>query len=731
VPPLCPDDVVARTRLDRLYAAATGQVVRVLAPPGYGKSNLVARWVGDEPRRLGWVDLERVDNDPFVLVSALVRALTFPIEEPGEPPEDIDRGGLVADAVTRVQTLVDGMDDPFVLVLDDVHHVDSAESLAVLDALVRCLPASSTLVLVGRAHHDQRSLARHRLQPGVVDVTTEQLAFDTTETDRLLRSMGVTLELDALDQLCDRFEGWVAGIRLAGLALRSEGAPAWLSPGHVGDAAFIVDYLSTEWTGQLPEDDARFLREAACLGRFTAEMCDQILGRTGSLAQLRRMNRDELLVLPLDQRDEWFRMHPLLTSWLSSDLEHTDVGRWRTIHRDAATWWAEHGDIDLAFEHAICIGDLRRAEDLVTKHGFTYIARGLQPTVRRWLDSFPNEFVTTSAELCVINALEAINRGAGTRALHWYEHVVRVLTAGADVAGDRLRERAAVLRLTLAREPAGELLPVAKDVGSQLGGDVWASLALYASGGVRFLAGDETANEALESAAFVAEILQLSVHQANCTAARGILADLAGDRDTAELAAKTAGSLLSGRRDELPPTTAMADALAALVTARAGKREAAGRHLAQGRAKLAALSSVAPWFNALCGLALTRAAVLIDDRQASRSLLRDLEHSLRLEGPGHGAQAHLEALRTSIEAARSLPSDPAWALTDAELRVLQHLPTNLTLADIATRLFVSRNTVKSHVAAIYRKLDATSRNDAVDRARRTGLLEDTSAEARD
>ena len=91
----------------------------------------------------------------------------------------------------------------------------------------------------------------------------------------------------------------------------------------------------------------------------------------------------------------------------------------------------------------------------------------------------------------------------------------------------------------------------------------------------------------------------------------------------------------------------------------------------------------------------------------------------------------MEALRASIDAARQLPSDPAWALTEAELKVLQFLPTNLTLADIATRLFVSRNTVKSHVAAIYRKLDATSRSDAVDLARQTGLLEEGSTEGRD
>ena len=162
------------------------------------------------------------------------------------------------------------------------------------------------------------------------------------------------LELEALSQLCDRFEGWAAGIRLAGLVLRGEGERAWLSPDHVGDATYVVDYLRSEWTGRLSPDDRQFLCEAACLDRFTGEMCDEILGRTQSLAQLRRMHREELLVLPLDQRDEWFRMHPLLTRWLSSDLRGDRPG---SVASDPPppppSGGREHGDIDLAFEHAM------------------------------------------------------------------------------------------------------------------------------------------------------------------------------------------------------------------------------------------------------------------------------------------------------------------------------------------------------------------------------------------
>ena len=734
LPPSASGAVVARDRLDDLYRGATGRVLRMLAPPGYGKSTQMARWLASEPRQVGWIDVERVDNDPVVLAAAVARVLTG-LEDGSTDTawhEAFD-GATTADQIAAtLGTITDAVGQPYVLVLDDVHNLESLGSVAVLNAFAARLPESSTLVLCGRSHHEGGSVPRLRLRPGIVDVTAEHLALDATETDELLRSMDVHLNLEALTQVCDRFEGWAAGLRLAGLALKGAGERSWMLPDQVGDTTYVVDYLRSEWTGKLSPDDRQLLCEVACLNRFTGAMCDEVLGRAGSLAHLRRIHRDELLVLPLDQRDEWFRMHPLLTRWLSADLAETDRERWADIHRAAAAWWTEHGDIDLAVEHAVVIGDLETAERLVTDHGFTYLARGMGATVRRWLSLFPQAHATRSGGLCVITSLDALQIGDGARAVQWYEHLARLLASNDPLPTEApLRRLADMLRITLAREPAHHLLPVAESLSGKLSGEVWDALVLYATGGLRFLRGDERAEEALASAAFIAGVNELFVHEANCTSARGIVADLTDDRETAVESGRRAAELVSRWPDEPPSTTAITDALASLNAARAGQRDLAVRHLESARGKLSAFATVAPWFNALCGLAMARAAVLVDDRATSRALLRDLDHALRLEGPHNGATPHLEALRASIEAARQLPSDPAWALTESELNVLQFLPTNLTLADIAAELFVSRNTVKSHVAAIYRKLDATSRSKAVDHARRTGLLDDRSSDIRD
>lgn len=176
------------------------------------------------------------------------------------------------------------------------------------------------------------------------------------------------------------------------------------------------------------------------------------------------------------------------------------------------------------------------------------------------------------------------------------------------------------------------------------------------------------------------------------------------------------------------PTTALVASVQALLEARAGRREAAFKELTLARRHLAGYREIAPWFNILARLALVKATVLLGDRPVSRQLLREIDQHLESQSPDNPAAAQVAALKATVEAAERLLPDGPWTLTAAEFRVLEHLPTSLSLADIAQRLFVTRNTVKTHAAGIYRKLGATSRNQAVDLAREAGVLDDRQQE---
>ena len=224
----------------------------------------------------------------------------------------------------------------------------------------------------------------------------------------------------------------------------------------------------------------------------------------------------------------------------------------------------------------------------------------------------------------------------------------------------------------------------------------------------------------------------MSVHQANCLSARGDHRRSGRRSGRRPAAGQRAAEVLTRWSSELPRPPPSPTRSQPLNAARAGQPRRRRRPLEAGRQRARGVPLRRPVVQrALPARVHPRRPPHRRPDHEPDAPAASSTTTLRLEAPDNGARPHVEALRTSIEAARQLPSDPAWALTDAELKVLQYLPTNLTLADIATRLFVSRNTVKSHVAAIYRKLDATSRSDAVDLARQTGLLEDGPAERRD
>ncbi len=130
-----------------------------------------------------------------------------------------------------------------------------------------------------------------------------------------------------------------------------------------------------------------------------------------------------------------------------------------------------------------------------------------------------------------------------------------------------------------------------------------------------------------------------------------------------------------------------------------------------------------PWTTVGVGLELTRVHLALGDAAAARTTFRETERVLELR-PDMGVLVEdARELRERL-AATSGPAG-AWAmsLTGAELRLLPYLATHLTIPEIATRLFISRNTVKTEAVSIYRKLSASSRSEAIERAVEVGLLE--------
>lgn len=703
--------------------------MRVMAPPGYGKSTLVSRWVAQDDRTVRWLDLERVDNDPAVLLGALVRGLADLVDDPdsllSELPGNDQRFADVA--VPAFGAAIRGIAQPFVVVIDDTHRVTDPSAWVLLDCLARNVPPASTVVLVGRGAEHGPSLPALRLDPGIVEVATKDLALDVVETERLLVAHDVHLDLDAIVDLAEQFEGWPAGLRLASLVLAKTDRRWGLESARAGELAHVTEYLRSEWLRTLSTEDRRFLMEAACLRRFSIDMCVQVLDRPASAAVIRRLEHNQVIVLPLDLRGEWYRMHGLLRSWLETELRQTDRARWREVHCDAAGWWERAGDVDLAVQHLAWAEETARRRDLVIAHSAAYVMRGMSSTVRRWLSSFSVDDVQASFGLCVLSAGVELASGDGTSAMRW----VRLLASAphpqrSDIGASSLIHWADIIRSSVEAGPAAPLLERAERARSALEVGAWHVYGSLTVGGLRAITGAPGAVDALLDGAHEAEVVGVHAQQAMCLAFAAILLDLDGDQDAAAALGGEASRVVRDRALDHAPTAAVAaGAVGALLSARAGRRAEALHHVERCRSSLPGFAEIAPWYNVLTRIAMLRAMLLVDDATQAADLLHELDHHLRFEPDDGGLRDHVAELRVLVGSAREFAAARTWSLTAAELRVLQFLPTNLSLADIATQLFISRNTVKSHASSIYRKLGTTARGRAVELAREAGLLTDS------
>jgi LuxR family transcriptional regulator, maltose regulon positive regulatory protein len=610
---------------------------------------------------------------------------------------------------------------PFILVLDDTHLLGAGPAWDLVDALADNLPATSTLVVAGRARPGLAT-GRLRLEPGLVHLTGEQLALDGPAASELFESMGLRLGDDDVARLVDRTEGWPVGLRLVGLAIADGGIQATEPLGQIGCDEYVADYLRREWLGRLTPDEAAFIQQLSCFDWFSAELCDTVLQRSDSARRLDELLRGALLVIPLDRRGESFRLHHLLVEMLQQQLRQTDPLALRSVHARASTWFEAAGDLDRAFEHAMAGGDSERGEALVLRHAPVLQTHGRHATVLRWLGRLPTDRVHSSAALCVAGAMVLIGIGDGPGAIRWLRSAQLALAA--DPRPDlQVSLHVATTRAMVEVAPVADLLGEAERAQRQLAAGPWRAAACLVSGALRFLLGDD--DQAI--AAFEAGVAEArasgspTVESLNQAHLAMVLFER-NDGDRAGRLAREARERVREHRLEHVSSTMIVAAAAAMAEVRGGRADRAREEIRQARLHLASYESVTPWANLTVRTTLARACLQLGDQAGASIFLKEAEHYLELVPDAVRSKDQVAEITSLLKRAHHLlPYGPS-GLTTAEMRVLQFFPTNMSLAAIAERLYVSRNTVKAQSVAIYRKLGVNSRAQAVERAREAGLL---------
>ena len=488
--------------------------------------------------------------------------------------------------------------------------------------------------------------------------------------------------------------------------------------------ALVADYIRTEILGRLTDDDLAFMLDAAALDRLSGPLCDDVMERDGSGERLDDLARSNLFLIPLDAEQEWYRYHHLLREHLLAELRRRDEPRVKALHARAAAWHGSRADDESALEYAMLAGDIDQAARLLPQLAQRAYNSGRVGSLRRWFEAMDHGGEPqTHSDLAVVGAIFFSLLDDVAQAERWshYLHETPLDSVADPHAAAMLRfGRAFLCRsgVEQMRADADAALAVfAED-------DQWRPLALL-SRGVAELASiaPEEADATLEEAVRAAR----SAGFAQGTAAsslvyRATIAMARGDWDAAsQLVGEARGWVEAGRGGEQIPG-ALTDGAEARIAVHRGEPEAARAHLAHAQRLRPLLTRALPWVAIRARLDLAHAHLALADAPGARTLLAEVRdvlarrpHMGSLVDEASACQRQVDTMRGDIIGASTL--------TTAELRLLPLLTTHLSFREIGAQLFVSHNTVKTQAISIYRKLDATSRSEAIERAAQVGLLD--------
>jgi LuxR family transcriptional regulator, maltose regulon positive regulatory protein len=721
---------VPRTGLvDRLTTSRKTPIVGIFAGPGYGKTTLLAQWAHADPRPFAWVSLDQRDNDPVVLLTYIAAALHRVEPMPPAVFEALSAPGAGIETVLipRLAAALSVRASPAVLVLDDVHVVQNRAALDAIATLILGLPEAFQVAVVGRAE-PRLPLARLRAQGEVLDIGPGDLAFDAREAEVVLRGTNVHLPEADVVGLVGRTEGWPVGVYLAALSIRAGGgAPA--VAGFAGDDRLVGDYLRQEVLARLPPSMTSFLTRTSVLDELSGPLCDAILGQTGSARTLELIERQNLLVVPLDRRQVWYRCHHLFRDLLRAELGRREPELVPELQRRAARWCEDHGRGEAALDYAQAAGDADYAAQLFASVSIPAYNSGRLATLRRWLEWFEQN---ASIEQYPLVAL----LGAWVLTLVGEAEGAARLAAAAEVAGGGRGGELLADGVTPVPALAAQLRVVMCQRGMECMGDdarlaleltphgsPLRCMTLLFSGMASLLAGDDGAADAdLADAAEIGPRTGASDSVDVALAERSILAIARGDWTAAEKLTQQARVFVREHRLDDYATSAIVYAASARVALHRGDLTTARSDLGHTQRLRAQLTHATPWLSVQVRLQVAYAYLALADSAGARTVLREIERIIRWRPDLGVLRTQVDQLKRKLEQV-PMVGPGSSTLTPAELRLLPLLPTHLTFGEIAERRDVSQHTVKTQAMSVYRKLGVSSRAQAIAQARALGLLE--------
>ncbi|MBW1799595.1 MAG: response regulator [Deltaproteobacteria bacterium] len=417
-PPLAAD-IIPRARLiEALEEGRERALSLISAPAGYGKSILASQWLEVCGWPHAWLSLDTSDNDQRMFLTYLLAAMEKVI------PGDILKSKLLLQAAEPLPVKVlatyllndlEEVEQPFILVLDDYHHISNSAVHDLLGELLRYPSPMMHLMLLTR-RDPPLPIGSLRARGLLTELSIQHLRFTPAETTAFLgRVLREPIDEDVAATLDARMEGWVTGLRLASLTLGRKEDMIRVLRGLKEDTHYITDYLIREVLSAVPPAMARNLMATSIPDRFCAPLIDVLSLSSkeneeteeplSAEAFIDWLEKTHMFVIPLDEQRHWFRYHHLFQDLLQRELKQRySTEELATLHSRAGEWFESHALITESIERALTAGDAVCAAEIIERHRNDEFTADRWHVVEQWLAKLPDDIRRERPKLLLTEA---------------------------------------------------------------------------------------------------------------------------------------------------------------------------------------------------------------------------------------------------------------------------------------------------------------------------------------
>ena len=451
--------------LASLDRATEAKVTLISAPAGSGKTSLLRAWADGpgRPYRLAVVQVQRDQRNSQQFWLAVLSAIRQAAVPPGEGEQLAATPDFNQEAVAdRVHAELAEHRGRTFLIIDDLHELTSPEALTQLTRLLETLPPHVHAILATRRDLPLR-LHKLRLAGELAEIRAADLRFTERETREFLEISGIALTEGRAATLHERTEGWAAGLRLAAISLASSPDPERFVAEFSGSSRTVAEYLLAEMLECQPAEVQQLLLRTSLLDRLNGELADLLTGHPGSERILLDLEDANAFVVSLDPARTWFRYHHLFADLLRLELRRRLPEEVPVLHRLAAGWFSQHGEIVDTIRHTQAAGDWSDAARLLADHSFGLTLDGQAQTIQTLLQAFPPGAITEGPDLPLARATSDLAQGRLDEGAAHLAVAETSITATPPDRRHRLEVAIAALKLSLARK-RGHLAGVVEQV---------------------------------------------------------------------------------------------------------------------------------------------------------------------------------------------------------------------------------------------------------------------------